>query len=540
MRRYTHSDDEDDREQEARVAAAMRHQKGDIERNEGTDAFMSNSDAHLGRRCGLFGTRTVDLRQLLSWRNLLMFKLAVIVLMVIIGGHMVTLGLRHSHMDASTIQVNQQDQQQLPPQPHPLSDGHEHGIWSRSNKFLQDGLQHLRHSWERRTAQGKVSVIIDTTARCARPNELPESSSQFYLGGQYFDRLPPPSYPVPNQRGVVISASGTVPRLATGAYITAYLIRKVLRSTLPIEIYYVGEREIFDPTLKRHLRDLGDVQVLDLMAVLRKKFARLVDEAGTNTAQTAAAAKMAKETGKDTFVESSIDPKDVRGALSNANGHLSYLLPSIEQLASYAAKPYAVLASYFQEVILFDAGAVPFFDPEYFLTLPDYRASGFMAFRDYVPSSPNKWDWIPEEFCVDTELVTNYYQDTEGDSSCVLFDKAQNWNALLVTAILNGPLQHITYHKLNGDKDTWAMAMVYSRSEPLPPLHTVPGFLFVDYEGNYEARKVHGQLQLLKVDLEEDDGAIMGAKDDRQVPPGAAGLLVPLYYNNQLCKSEIY
>ena len=31
-----------------------------------------------------------------------------------------------------------------------------------------------------------------------------------------------------------------------GAYVTSYLIRKVLKCPLPIEIYYVGKEEAFD------------------------------------------------------------------------------------------------------------------------------------------------------------------------------------------------------------------------------------------------------------------------------------------------------
>lgn len=45
------------------------------------------------------------------------------------------------------------------------------------------------------------------------------------------------------------------------------------------------------------------------------------------------------------------------------------------------------------------------------------------------------------------EELATYYDGTEADSSCVLIDKTRNWDALIVTAILNGPMQSITYKR---------------------------------------------------------------------------------------------
>lgn len=154
------------------------------------------------------------------------------------------------------------------------------------------------------------------------------------------------------------------------------------------------------------------------------------------------------------------------------------------------------------------------------------------SYRNLNTQNNTHYDPITE-FCIDPAAIRDYYAGTEGDSSCVLVDKRRNWDALLVAAILNGPLQHTTYSKLNGDKDTWVMAMLYAHSgRPLPPLYTVPGFLFVDYEGTFVARKVHGQLQMLKVD-EPEEARSKQAKQQQQEQHGA-GLLVPLYFNNQL------
>lgn len=541
MRRHSFTDNEEERKEGGGAAATTLHIGIDAQ-DDDAPFLTPGSAVRRGRRSSAPAAAWLGLRHLLTWRNMMIVKLGSVILFMLIR---VNISHRdapqnHSHLHAAPRHAAAQQEKQQQ-KGRPQVDKLQPGMWGHGYKLLQDGIHHLRHTWEKRgAAPGQVSVVGQMPARCARPGDLKASSSHFFLGGQHFDHLPPPSTGTLQPRGVVISASGTVPRLAAGAYITAYLIRKVFNSNLPIEIYHVGEREVFDPELKAHLLALGNVQVLDLVATLWDKFGTAVGQAGAKAARAAAAAKAAREASRVDGEEGEEAPPRVEEQTVDADGHLYYLMPSIEQLASYAAKPYAVLASSFQENVLFDAGAVPFVDPESFFSLADYTGLGFMEFRDYVPSSPHKWDWIPEEFCVHTDAVVDYYQGTEGDSSCVLFDKARNWDALLVTAILNGPLQHITYHKLNGDKDTWVMALSYTRGGALPPLHTVPGFLFVDYEGNFEARKVHGQLQLLKVEMDEDEEAIMGSKDQRQAQPDAGGVLIPLYFNNQLCKSVGY
>lgn len=450
------------------------------------------------------------IRPWLTWRTLMGVKVAALVTVMLLGSS----SLSHRSAPAPHHTLQGADQ---PPRPLVSPDGlGSPGMWGRSYKLIQNGLSRLRETWERHASPGKVSVVGTMPTRCARPSTDPTASSpHFFLSGQHFDRIPLPKTGTLQPRGVVITASGTVPRLASGAYITAYLIRKILHSDLPIEVYYVSNREAFEPSLQAHLEALGNVRVLDLVGALHDKFGDAVAEAAATAAMAAkAAAGRDAEEGEDEHTDT-----------VDADSQLHYLLPSIEQLASYAAKPYAVLASSFQENVLFDAGAIPFLDPVEFLDLEDYQGLGFTEFRDYVPSDPHKWNWIPEEFCVDTDAVVEYYEGTEGDSSCVLLDKSRNWDALLVTAILNGPLQHLTYKKLNGDKDTWVMAMQYTRGA-LPPLHTVPGLLMVDWEGNFLARKVHGQMQMLKVDNVEGETA-----------PGVeepVGLLVPLYFNNQL------
>jgi hypothetical protein len=49
-----------------------------------------------------------------------------------------------------------------------------------------------------------------------------------------------------------------------------------------------------------------------------------------------------------------------------------------KRLRSYAAKPYAVYAASFEEILLFDAGVIPFVNPETFFDFDSYRDHGYV------------------------------------------------------------------------------------------------------------------------------------------------------------------
>jgi len=53
-----------------------------------------------------------------------------------------------------------------------------------------------------------------------------------------------------------------------------------------------------------------------------------------------------------------------------------------KRLHSYAAKPYAVYAASFEEVLLFDAGVIPFVNPETFFDFDSYRDHGYVLILD--------------------------------------------------------------------------------------------------------------------------------------------------------------
>ena len=131
--------------------------------------------------------------------------------------------------------------------------------------------------------------------------------------------------------------------------------------------------------------------------------------------------------------------------------------------------------------------------------------------------------------------LAQYLEGLESDSSCVMYDKYKNWDALLYTLFLNGPLQSVIYSEaLHGDKDTWIIAMMQFAPE-IQPANTVPGYLLIDKSGAGKAGKLWGQLQFLTEDHHKQDDQKLTEKEDTSSSQVERDNIEPkpLYYNNQ-------
>lgn len=163
-------------------------------------------------------------------------------------------------------------------------------------------------------------------------------------------------------------------RQAVGAFVTAFVLRRVLKSDVPITIYYSGESEAFTGPVRQALDGLQPpVNLTDLSALLGQQ-----------------------------------------GLMPSRGGAV---------LRSYAAKVYALLASPHRETILLDAGAVPFVGPEHLLQLPSYAQHGLAIFSDYVDIDRGQWANVLRQLCLDYGTVHAAFGGRELDSSCVVIDK---------------------------------------------------------------------------------------------------------------------
>lgn len=102
---------------------------------------------------------------------------------------------------------------------------------------------------------------IDEEADADAASALAAHDKYYHFQGLYVPAVPMPQGRYEAGRGIVVTASGRIAGQAIGAYVTAYILRRVLGCTLPMEVFFVGPRETFAANLLAKLRELGDVKV---------------------------------------------------------------------------------------------------------------------------------------------------------------------------------------------------------------------------------------------------------------------------------------
>ena len=175
-----------------------------------------------------------------------------------------------------------------------------------------------------------------------------------------FESIPAPDNTFFEGKGIVIAASGQYLRHLVGTYVTVHNIRKVWKSNLPIEVFYSGTEEKFSMFYAKYFQDLGNVKLINLEKA-SKRLGSLLEQ------------------GENINNIGNVENEEIRTPYSRP-----YLHPTVKMLKSFASKAYAMYASSFKEVILFDAGVVLFQPPEAFFEIEGYTRDGFVLFRDYA------------------------------------------------------------------------------------------------------------------------------------------------------------
>ena len=190
-------------------------------------------------------------------------------------------------------------------------------------------------------------------------------------------------------RGIVVCAGG--PRLFTCAWVGINMLRRVLGCTLPIQVWYLGREEM-------------DARMVALLGTL-----------------------------------------DVECV----DAYQARIGPPARKLGGWECKPYAILHSPFQEVILLDADNVPIVEPTFLFETEAYGETGAIFWPDIGCLAPRSTIWAV--------CRVPYRQEPPFESGQMVIDKARSWKALALTMHLN---EHsdFYYQHMNGDKETFHMA----------------------------------------------------------------------------------
>ncbi|KAI9098350.1 mannosyltransferase putative-domain-containing protein [Phlyctochytrium arcticum] len=134
----------------------------------------------------------------------------------------------------------------------------------------------------------------------------------------------------------------------------------------------------------------------------------------------------------------------------------------------WAVKPFGMLASRFAEIILVDADALFFQNPENMFEYPHYKDTGALFFMDRTIGSGrcSALDFF-EKFLADHPPSSVYRHQGrfgrllgthEGESGVILYDKRRNFNGLLAICKANsGKWKETMYKSVHGDKESYWM-----------------------------------------------------------------------------------
>ncbi|KAG0296701.1 hypothetical protein BGZ96_008746 [Linnemannia gamsii] len=184
-------------------------------------------------------------------------------------------------------------------------------------------------------------------------------------------------------------------------------IRNRLKSQLPIQVFHMGEGDLSKPR-QQYLKDMAaGIEVIDVTTILD-------------------------------------------------NGFM--------QLGGWSIKPFAMLASNFEEVMFVDADAYFLQDPVVLFDDPGYMATGALFFfdRTLFPDQTRGSDWLKSILPImssfpPTSRMFNLLSAHEQESGVVLINKKTRFLGMLGTCKMNGKWERdlVSYTIFHGDKETF-------------------------------------------------------------------------------------
>lgn len=140
------------------------------------------------------------------------------------------------------------------------------------------------------------------------------------------------------------------------------------------------------------------------------------------------------------------DLEDLEGVITRDIGAM--IKPEGWNVASWAAKPFAILLSSFREVLFIDADSFFFVNPEVMFDYPEYVKTGAMFFRDRLIMPETKKAWLqsvlpqPVSKNVKQSRLWKGESGHQQESGVMLVDTYRHFMAMLAVTRMNGPDSH--------------------------------------------------------------------------------------------------
>lgn len=127
--------------------------------------------------------------------------------------------------------------------------------------------------------------------------------------------------------------------------------------------------------------------------------------------------------------------------------------PTPRRLNGWEMKPFSMIHSSFEEVLLLDADCIVAGDPTYLFSTEPYLETG----ATFWPDLPNGKVWIPEDSWNAARIASNNRENPAFETGQILVNKRKCWKAMMLTMHLN-EYSDFWYEYVYGDKDTFKLA----------------------------------------------------------------------------------
>lgn len=173
-------------------------------------------------------------------------------------------------------------------------------------------------------------------------------------------------------------------------------------------------------------------------------------------------------------------------------------------MEGWDVKPFALLASSFQEAMLLDADTVFLRDPVSLFNDPGFIKTGALFFKDrsLFPGQIDKANWVlqlfpePHSFRLRKSRILQAKSQYDLESGVVVLDKQRHFYGLLMACRLNcpGPIKSMIRDETHGEKETFWMGLEML-DEPYSYMPHAPGSLgTVAYNENDRVEELCGKL----------------------------------------------
>ena len=295
--------------------------------------------------------------------------------------------------------------------------------------------------------KGALIVTSTATARTPPPPPLNEEHAQYRkMADDFISSIGPYPEGKFKGRGIVIPAGGS------GYFALGWIVSNMLRRlgcTLPIQFWYLGNREM-NAKMKELVQPLGVVCVDG--EVVRKEH-------------------------------------------------------PVKLLNGWELKPFSMLWSTFEEVMLIDADNIPLVDPEFLFDTDPYKATGAIFWPDRGRFKPTVSAW--EAFNV------AYQDEPEQDSGQIVINKKKCWRELNLAMHFNE--NSVFYYKHNiGDKDICHLSWRRLGTPYSMPARGIQEIPFTMCQHDFQGRRIfqHRGYEKLGMGIENKRSAGFEREDE--------------------------